>query len=134
MSLKYSFLVKIIFIIFLFSYTSIKQATSQSITDANMKSILIYKFAKFTEWENEESLDTFRIDVYGDEPELLKELKILESVNLKNKPIRIVPIRIVGLFFSFLNTINNISAVCVNKRGNILSYFSITIGYFYSII
>jgi len=60
--------------------------------DANpgMKMVMIYKFAQQIQWENEEEIDTFRIGILGSEPALLREMKLLESVPLKEKPMSVI--------------------------------------------
>lgn len=59
---------------------------SQDLTSPLIKSGLILKFAQHVEWKQEENIDTFRIGVYGEEPELMANLLLLESVNVKDKP------------------------------------------------
>ena len=54
------------------------------------KAAMIYKFAQQVEWKNEEAIDTFLLGVYGTESNLTSEIKILESLPLKGKPISIV--------------------------------------------
>jgi hypothetical protein len=62
---------------------------AQDMTSSLIKTGLIHKFAQHVEWPQEESMDTFRIGVYGEEPELMSNLLLLESVNLKDKPLSI---------------------------------------------
>ncbi len=59
---------------------------AQDLTSPLIKSGLILKFAQHVEWKQEENIDTFRIGVYGEEPELMANLLLLESINLKGKP------------------------------------------------
>lgn len=63
---------------------------AQDITSSSMKTFLIYKFAQNIKWENEESIDTFFIGIFGSDKALLSELKVLNSVTLKDKPISII--------------------------------------------
>ncbi len=55
-----------------------------------MKMVMIFKFAQQIQWENEDDIDTFRIGVYGRDPALMAEMRLLESVPLKEKPITIL--------------------------------------------
>ena len=61
----------------------------QDLTSPLIKTGLIHKFAQHVEWQQEEEMDTFRIGVYGEEPELMYNLLLLESVDLKGKPVLI---------------------------------------------
>ncbi len=61
----------------------------QDLTSPLIKTGLIHKFAQHVEWQQEEEMDTFRIGVYGEEPELMYNLLLLESVDLKGKPVSI---------------------------------------------
>ena len=56
-----------------------------------MKTFLIYKFAQHIEWESESNIDTFTIGIYGSDQELMKEIFLLETVTLKDKPVQIIP-------------------------------------------
>lgn len=85
---------------------------AQDISDANMKAVLIYQFAKYTVWENEKNIDKFRIGIYGNDKELLSELKIIESVKLKDKPVEIVN-------FTDLNNIDSVHLLYVTPGNNI---------------
>ena len=60
---------------------------AQDLTSPLIKSGLILKFAQHVEWKQEENIDTFRIGVYGEEPELMANLLLLESVGIKDKPL-----------------------------------------------
>jgi signal transduction histidine kinase len=62
---------------------------AQEMTNSSMKTFMIYKFAQQIEWENEEKIDTFHFGVFGADRGLRSELSLLESVPLKNKPIKI---------------------------------------------
>ncbi|MFC2098828.1 YfiR/HmsC family protein [Bacteroidota bacterium] len=50
---------------------------------------MIYKFAQQVEWQNEEDIDIFQIGIYGNDPDLMREMYLLESVPLKGKAISI---------------------------------------------
>ena len=60
---------------------------AQDVTSPLIKSGLILKFAQHVEWKQEEKIDTFRIGVYGEEPELMANLLLLKSINIKDKPV-----------------------------------------------
>ena len=85
---------------------------AQDISDANMKAVLIYQFAKYTIWENERDIEKFRIGIYGNDKELLSELKIIESVKLKGKPVEIVN-------FTDLDNIDSVNLLYVTPGNNI---------------
>jgi signal transduction histidine kinase len=80
------FLVQVILLGFLFSNRIMAQAE----INPGMKMVMIYKFAQQIQWENEEDIDTFHIGVYGRDPDLIREMLLLESVPLKGKPISIL--------------------------------------------
>jgi signal transduction histidine kinase len=63
---------------------------AQGDINPGMKMVMIYKFSQHVEWENEEAIDTFHIGVYGNAPDLMREMLLLESVPLKEKPISII--------------------------------------------
>lgn len=98
-------------ILIAFCFISVRCFT-QDISDANMKAILIYQFAKYTIWENEENIAKFRIGIYGNNAELHSELKIIESVKLKDKPVEI-------LNFSDIDDIDSIHLLYVTPGNNI---------------
>jgi len=62
---------------------------AQEVTSPLIKSGLIHKFAQHIVWPQEEAIDTFRIGVFGEEPELMSNIMLLESFDLKGKPISI---------------------------------------------
>ncbi|MEJ2596472.1 MAG: YfiR/HmsC family protein [bacterium] len=62
---------------------------AQEVTDPLIKTGLLHKFAQHIEWPQEEDIDTFRIGIYGQEPELMSNLLLLESVELKGKPVTV---------------------------------------------
>ena len=66
-----------------------KGIMAQEVINPGMKMVMIYKFAQQIEWENEKEIDTFHIALYGRDPDLFREMLLLESVPLKNKPISI---------------------------------------------
>ena len=63
--------------------------SAQDKINPGMKMVMIYKFAQHVEWLDEDKIDTFRMAVYGVDPDLLREMYLLESVPIKEKPIRI---------------------------------------------
>ncbi len=62
---------------------------AQELTDPLIKTGLIHKFVQHVQWPQEEEIDTFRISLYGSEPELMSNLLLLESVTLKGKPVSV---------------------------------------------
>ncbi len=73
---------------------------------ARIKSALILNFSAAVEWENEEEIDTFHIGLYGTEKGLASEMKLMETVALKGKPIVVHQ-------FSRLSEISGIQALYV---------------------
>ena len=63
---------------------------AQEMTNSSMKTFMIYKFAQHIEWDNEAEIDTFKFGIYGADRAFRSELSLLESVPLKNKPIKII--------------------------------------------
>ncbi len=84
---------------------------AQDLTSPLIKSGLILKFAQHVEWKQEEEIDTFRIGVYGEEPELMANLLLLESVNIKDKPLIIRQ-------FNHLNDISGIHLLYFTRDKN----------------
>jgi len=84
---------------------------AQKISTTDKKVMLIYKFAKNIKWHNEKKLDDFRIGVFSDDENFIKELRILETVKLKNKEISIIR-------FKEINEITNIQLLVITKDKN----------------
>jgi len=81
---------------------------AQEEANPGMKMVMLYKFAQQIQWENEEEIDTFRIGVFGSEPALLREMKLLESVPLKEKPMQVIR-------FSRLRDLTSIQILYITK-------------------
>ena len=62
---------------------------AQTLTNSSTKTFMIYKFAQYIEWDNEAEIDTFKFGIYGTDRAFRSELSLLESIPLKNKPIKI---------------------------------------------
>ena len=84
---------------------------AQEMTNSSMKTFMIYKFAQHIEWENEAEIDTFKFGVFGADNSFRSELSLLESVPLKNKPVRII-------HFSRVNDIGNIQLLFISNDKN----------------
>jgi signal transduction histidine kinase len=79
---------KLFFTIFLLSFSLI---TFSQINESKLKSTLIYKFAGLVEWNNIETIDTFKFLIYSYDTLISNELKkISETNSLYSKPIIIV--------------------------------------------
>jgi signal transduction histidine kinase len=63
---------------------------AQEVIPPLMKTVLIHKFAQNIEWEQEEEIDTFRIGIYGSDPEFLPAIRLLESFDIKERPVSIL--------------------------------------------
>jgi hypothetical protein len=84
---------------------------AQEVTSPLIKSGLIHKFAQYVVWPQEEAIDTFRIGVFGEEPELMFNIILLESFDLKGKPISIKK-------FARLNDISGIDLLYLTRDAN----------------
>lgn len=84
---------------------------AQEITNSSMKTFMLYKFAQHIEWENEAVIDTFRFGIYGADRAFRSELSLLESVPLKNKPIKIT-------HFSRVNEIGKTQVLYITYEQN----------------
>ncbi|MCJ7718211.1 MAG: YfiR/HmsC family protein, partial [Anaerolineales bacterium] len=84
---------------------------AQEVTSPLIKSGLIHKFAQHIVWPQEEAIDTFRIGVFGEEPELMSNIMLLESFDLKGKPISIKK-------FDRLNDITGIHLLYLSRDAN----------------
>jgi signal transduction histidine kinase len=84
---------------------------AQEMTNSSMKTFMIYKFAQHIEWDNEEEIDTFKFGIYGVDRAFMSELSLLESVPLKNKPIKITQ-------FSRLNDIGKTQVLYIIYDNN----------------
>ncbi|MCK4663720.1 MAG: DUF4154 domain-containing protein [Bacteroidales bacterium] len=104
-------LTKHIFILFLFLTISIN-IFSQSMTLAKNKAVHIYVFGNYINWENIDSIKTFKIGIYGNDTELYNELnKITKNKFLKGKPIEI-------LLFEKFEEIENTQILYVSPNRN----------------
>jgi|GEM_PF-3034766 len=83
----------IILFLFIFPIRSVK---AQQISDNQVKAGFIYSFLKYVTWEKEDRIDTFKIAVYGDDPELILALKGMEKMLVKNKPIIVESFQSIG--------------------------------------
>lgn len=84
---------------------------AQEVTSPLIKSGLIHKFAQHIVWPEEEVIDTFRIGVFGEERELMSNIMLLESFDLKGKPISIKK-------FDQLNNISGIHLLYLTRDAN----------------
>lgn len=91
--------------------TGTENLCAQEVPSPLIKTGLIHKFAQYIEWQQEEDIDTFRIGVYGEEPELLSNLLLLESFTLKEKPVSIKK-------FARLNDISGIHLLYFTRDKN----------------
>jgi signal transduction histidine kinase len=82
-------LAKTLILLFLFILTAF-DTYSQTISISQKKALLIYKFAEYTQWPNDNELEHFTIGVITDNENFFSEIKILESTKIKNKEIRIL--------------------------------------------
>lgn len=94
--------------------------SAQELSNPSMKAFLIYKFAQHIEWPQEEDIDTFRIGVYGQDPELMTDILLLESVALRDKPISIIHFtrfnEIIGTHLLYFTKDKNIEILRIANR------------------
>ena len=85
---------------------------AQEYSDAEIKTAYTYNFGKFTEWENEKDIDTFRIGVYGEDSTIYFIIKKMSQIRLlKGKPISV-------FYFTELKNISNVHILYVNNESN----------------
>lgn len=92
----------------------ISNCFAQDITTDEKKVILIFKFADYIEWTKERDLDTFRIGIFSDDESLINNLKIFETVKIKNKVISLTR-------FYNVSEIDNIQLLIISDDKNYLS-------------
>jgi len=113
MQQKLTTIYKIVSVIALFLLNCICNGVqAQNITDAEKKAILIYKFAEHIEWENEKGIDRFTIGVLSDNEQLLAELKVLETVQIRDKEISLI-------YFDNIDDINETNVLVVQGDKNL---------------
>ena len=71
---------------------------SEQVTDNHIKTGFISNFLKYVSWENENSIDTFKIGIYGDDDTFIGIIKSLEKIKAKNKPIQITSLKSINEF------------------------------------
>ena len=69
---------------------------SQQISDNQVKAGYLYSFLKYITWDNESQIDTFKIAIYGGDPEINSLLKDMEKMQVKNRPIHIIYLKSIG--------------------------------------
>lgn len=88
------FLFCLLISLFLLSISS--PLKTQQISDNQVKVGYIFNFLKYITWNKENQIDTFKIGIYGDDPEILSLLKNMEKMQVKNKPVRILNFKSIG--------------------------------------
>ena len=64
---------------------------TQSLSEAYVKSSLIFDISEFFTWKNETDIKKFKIGVFGKKPDLYKELENLAKIHeIKNKPVSVI--------------------------------------------
>jgi len=68
-------------------------AYSQQLSEVQIKSVYLYHFFSYVEWEHEPDIKQFVIGFMGDEPKMFDELKRMAATKkAKNKPIKVIKI------------------------------------------
>lgn len=80
-------------VIFIFCFI---WAYPQQVSDNQIKAGYIYNFLKYIQWENEASTDTFKIAVYGEDHALINNLKSMENIQVKGKPVKVIMFKSIG--------------------------------------
>jgi signal transduction histidine kinase len=66
---------------------------AQQLSEAQIKSVYLYHFLNYIEWEHEPDIHQFVIGFLGEEPEMFDELKNMAATKkAKNKPIKVIKI------------------------------------------
>lgn len=73
--------------LFLYSFSTVLKA--QSVTENQLKASLVFNFLKSVDWPKEATIDTFRIEIFGDDPEIIGLLEKMQMLKVKDKPIRV---------------------------------------------
>lgn len=103
---------------------------AQNLTDAEIKTALVYNFLKYTESAHFDTISTIHLGAYGDDKALLESLKKLEHEKIKGKNIKVVqlqkPIDLKHIDALFLFNENNFELSRINKLANNKSLLLIT--------
>lgn len=100
-----------------------------------LKSVFIEKFAKFTEWPNEDKLKDFNILVYGDNPIVNSLEKMAKKIKIKNQRINVKNIfdirEIENCHILFITEINDVTLKKILSRtsNNPVLTISESVGY-----
>lgn len=78
------------FLLILFSGIISLHCYAQEISDIQVKTAFLHKFLDYVKWEDESSIETFIIGIYGDDPSLLSTVKSIEKITVKEKNIKVV--------------------------------------------
>ena len=85
-------LLKVLIIIYLSIYQT-NSGYAQQLSEAQIKSVYLYHFFSYVEWEHQPDIDQFVIGFLGDEPEMFDELKNMAATKkTKNKPINVIKV------------------------------------------
>ena len=83
---------KLLLIIFLSIFLT-KSGFAQQLSEAQIKSVYLYHFFNYVEWEHEPDIEQFVIGFLGEEPEMFDELTNMAATKkAKNKPIKVIKI------------------------------------------
>jgi len=83
---------KLLLIIFLSIFLT-NSVYAQQLSEAQIKSVYLYHFFSYIEWEHESDIEQFAIGFLGEEPEMFDELRnMATSKKAKNKPIKVIKI------------------------------------------
>src|ERR1035437_1357640 len=89
---KNSLSLKSLLILFWFVFQT-NSVSAQQLSEAQIKSVYVYHFFSYVEWEHESDIDQFVIGFLGDEPGMFNELKNMAATKMvKNKPIKLIKI------------------------------------------
>jgi len=99
MLLTHKVIPKIFFIVFLFATFLHYSSYSQDVTDADIKTALIYKFYKYITWNNFSDPDIFKIGVFGNDPVMWNSLNELNRSKIYNRRIALYKIKTVDDYF-----------------------------------
>jgi len=83
---------KLLFIILLF-ISQVNSVKAQQLSEVQIKSVYMYHFFSYVEWEHESDIEQFVIGFLGEEPEMFDELMNMATTKkAKDKPIKVIKI------------------------------------------
>jgi signal transduction histidine kinase len=87
-------MLKPLIIFLLLSVVSIRSFSQ--LDESELKAALIFKFAQMLEWENQDEINVFKIDVFSEDTLLTNKLKgLAKSTKVHSKPVKVITNRVI---------------------------------------